>query len=473
MTTRTGTTRTETDHRDIGATDKAPRVAGSDESYLLAEDLFGASAPIQFSWVFDDDPGQGAVDELCRHLATGALHRAVQRTRVPAARHRWVRSPRTATVGTSETIPDDAIGEWVDSVLRGAALRPVDGAGWQLDTVTTTAGRRVVSLLLSHMIADGQGVFRALSAAASGTATSLPPAEGGWRSVREDIADAGRQLAAAARSLRVLVTQTIRQRRSTSAGASADGPDPDRRAQPADGRAGRPTGRAADVDATLAIVDVDSRTWKQHAAAHSGTSNGLFAALLAGIVTASEYPVNGPMRVCIAVNRREGESDDRANASGGVWIRLPEPVDGRYDLADIRMRSKAAFTAYAESGAEQVTDNLQPVVRLLPKRLVGKLIRAIPGPDTTVSNLGVAPDDALSIGGKTASSFAIRAMMLGGSAADRRGRGPGVAAWLVEYGDRMTLTFLGLDPDHFGDAEQLRVRIGNELSARDIDFTFW
>ena len=78
------------------ATDTRPaevlRVTGPDESYLLVAELFGMGAPIQITWVFDDDPGDAAIESLCAGLAAGPLHRAVSRRRVPFARHRWVRS---------------------------------------------------------------------------------------------------------------------------------------------------------------------------------------------------------------------------------------------------------------------------------------------------------------------------------------------------------------------------------------------
>ncbi len=86
-----------------------PRLAGADESYLLSADLFGLGAPIQFSWVFgaDTDPGADAVTELRLALARGPLNRAVSRTRVPAARDRWVRSAVSVIPTRTEHIADD------------------------------------------------------------------------------------------------------------------------------------------------------------------------------------------------------------------------------------------------------------------------------------------------------------------------------------------------------------------------------
>ncbi|AZG45232.1 hypothetical protein D7316_01827 [Gordonia insulae] len=438
-----------------------PRVTGADESYLLAEDLLGLSAPIQFLWVFDEDPGADAVDGLRAALAGGSLQRAVRRTRIPMARHRWVRSTVPPRIDATGQIDDD-IGAWADDCLRSADLRPADGYGWRLDSATTSDGRRVVALLVSHMIADGQGVYRALAAAQAGTGMPLPEPDTarGLHAVAGDLLDGGRQLAAAARSLRILLTAAIRNR-GNGAARSVPAPRPPERVT-----SGGP-------DTTLAIVDVDRHEWHARAKECNGTANTLFTALLAGIVRRSGYPIPGDLRVCVAVDNRAGDPDDRANASGGVWIRLADPVEPGTGLDGIRTLSKRAFIEYAESGAEQIADNLAPVVRLLPRRLIARMMTSIPGPDTTVSNLGVAPAESLRIGGATAASFAIRAIMQGMPADRRRSQGPAAAAWAVEYGDRITLTFFGVHPDHFGDTDLLRKLIDDELSSWDIDHRLW
>ncbi|MFW0786840.1 hypothetical protein AAFP35_20285 [Gordonia sp. CPCC 206044] len=436
-------------------------MTGADESYLLAEDLLGLSAPIQFLWVFETDPGEAAVERLRDSLAHGPLHRAVDRTRVPAARHRWVRSDAAPVPSVPGQIGAGDVGAWAEDRLRAAALRPAEGVAWRLDSATIESGGRVVSLLVSHMVADGQGVHRALALANSGQEKALPESVDGVRRFAEDVVDAARQLVASAGALRVLVREAIRHR-----GGRAH--------KVADERPARALSESqCGPDTTLAIVDIDRDSWHACAAEHGGTANTLFTALLAGVIARSGYPVKGDLRVCIAVDNRAGDPDDRANASGGVWIRLPDEVESPGGLERIRALSKQAFIDYAESGAEQVADNLAPVVRLMPKRLIAKSMVSIAGPDTTVSNLGVAPPDSLQLGGVTASSFGIRAIMQGMPVGRRRDQGPAIASWAVEYGERVTLTFFGIHPDHFGDADVMRKLIGDELSCWRIEHRFW
>ncbi|MGW9266767.1 hypothetical protein [Gordonia terrae] len=443
------------------------RVTGPDESYLLVAELFGMGAPIQITWVFDDDPGDEAIDALRAGLAAGPLHRAVSRRRVPFARHRWVRSPRAAHVGRVAVVDADGVGEWADAVLRASRLDPVRGSGWQLDSARIAGGGRAVSLLASHMITDGHGLYRLVADAAAGRTANLPAPDSGrpWDVVRGDAADAAASVRSAARSVRILF-------REARAARSARSGDDD--AAPRSSRATpRPSPSGPDPETTLATVDISATEWAARAAEHGGTGNSLFTALLAGIVHRSGRPLDGPMKVCIAVSTRDGDDDSRANASGGVWIRIADPVEPGTDLTAIRSSSKRAFVEYAESGGDQTADNLQPIVRMLPRWLIGRLMRAIPGPDTTVSNLGTTPDSALRIGGRTASRFAIRAVMQGMPADERRRRGPAIAAWAVTYGDTVTLTFFGIDPDDFGNPGQLRTLIADELTAWRIGHRFW
>lgn len=444
----------------------ADRVTGADESYLLAEDLFGLGAPIQFLWIFDRDPGEAALRRLRDQLAAGPLNRRVRRTRVPIARDRWVRCDDVPDLGLGTSpIEDAGIGEWMDQRVRGSALRPAAGQGWKLEGTPTDSGRYAVSLLVSHMVSDGQGVYVALASAHAGTSANTLPTlthTGGAAGIRADLADAAGQLAVAGKAAAVIATALWKQHRSAKSKPSAPATPPPVVAPETGG-----------PETTLATADVDKAQWLARAAEHGGTSNSLFTAVLGGLVQRSGYPVPASaMRLCIAVSRRE-DGDERANASGGVWIRFPGEISPERGLAEIRALSKHAFIDYVESGATQVADNLQPVVRLLPRRLIGKMMQTIPGPDTTVSNLGVVPHTTLELGGETATSFGIRAIMQGRPASHRRTLGPAVAAWAVEYGDKVTITFFGIHPDHFGDPDLLRKQIGEELSAWGLDHRIW
>ncbi|MGU3431567.1 hypothetical protein ACNHUS_01005 [Actinomycetes bacterium M1A6_2h] len=438
------------------------RVAGADESYALAERLFGWTAPIQYLWVYPRHPGEAVIDALNDQLAAGALNRRVVPARVPVARDRWVRVEAAPPVYVEpHPIADGSVGAWVDRRLREADLDPIAGRGWKLEHATTESGRLVLTLLVSHMVADGQAVYNALARAHSGTSINTLPAPSevaGWSRLRGDVADAVGQIGAAGKALRVLA-KPLWEGRKTQGDKSTRKPEVARQ-------------NASGPDTTLAIVDLDKAEWAARATEHGGTANSLFTALLGGLLRRSGYPV-GPdgTKICIAVSNRT-EGDDRANASGGVWIRVQGPIGPEAGLREIRALSKKAFAEYAESD-DALADNLQTVARLLPDTALGAMMRSIAGPDVTVSNLGAAPQSALRLGDLTADSFGIRAIMQGRNAADRRTQGPAIAAWAVEYGDKVTVTFFGISPDWFGDTDVLRKSISAELAEWSLAHTLW
>ncbi|MFT4127136.1 MAG: hypothetical protein QM662_13040, partial [Gordonia sp. (in: high G+C Gram-positive bacteria)] len=183
---------------------RVPRLTGPDEGFLLAEEKLGFRSPIQYCWVLDADPGIERIERVAAALGTGLLHRAIAPRRVPIARRRWVRSSVTPMVIQTARIDDDAISGWAEQQLRGADLRPIVGLGWRVVTTTTTRDRRVVTLLVSHLITDGEALTRALLAAADSVPTPLPGAETtrGARALRADLRDAAGQLRSAGRSVR-------------------------------------------------------------------------------------------------------------------------------------------------------------------------------------------------------------------------------------------------------------------------------
>ncbi|WP_424807297.1 hypothetical protein [Rhodococcus sp. 27YEA15] len=405
------------------------------------------------------------VAQLRDQLASGALNRRVHQVWVPFARHRWVKAEKTPEVYTEpDPIRDDEVSAWAEERLRTSNLEPIIGHGWHLECAHTESGRFVLSLLVSHMITDGQGLYNALDAARTGTSSSsIPTSEEvtDVRGVLEDLTDAISQLTEAARAGRIIATAMWRQRHGTKKKAVAAK------------RIDAPLSGSGTPQTTLAILDVDAHEWTAVARQHGGTSNSLLIAIIGGVVQRTGLPISdGGLRVCIAVNKRE-DGEDSANASGGVWIRVPDEIGAERGLGGIRALSKHALIEYSKAGNDMVADNLQAVVRLLPRKIIGKMMRSVEGPDATVSNLGDAPQSATTLGGHVAQSFAIRAIMQGNSASDRRRQGPAIAAWAVGYGDKITLSIFGIHPDYFGDAIHLEKHVKRELAEWGLSSTRW
>lgn len=438
------------------------RVTGPDETFMLVEALAGVETPIQMGWVFAHDPGESAVDEIHARLAASPVHRMIATTRVPFARHRWVPAgpPGPARFDT-EPVARERLSQWFADHLDGTSVRPTQGRSWHVATAPTTDGGRVVSVLASHVVCDGSGLRRALLVGpddARVTSTAAPEGR-----TRDDLRDAGGQLVAAARAVTRLVAAAASSLRTRP--DRTEGPvvvDLDRPSPPLPGS----SAAQGDPPVQHLLVTLDADAFAARADERGGTANTLFCALVGGVAQRTGIPDDDTTAICIAVNRRGGDDDARANASGGVWIRTRGGLDGPVDLADIRAQTRRALAAYAERGEEMSADNVQPVVRLLPSRVVLALTGLIPSPHTTVSNLGAVEPELLRMGGQTAHVQFTRAAVRGMSADDRRRRcRPGLLAWLTVHGDTATMAVCGVDPDRFGRPGALRDHVEAELVA--------
>lgn len=440
------------------------RVTGPDEAFLLAEEKLGFRTPIQFCWVLDDDPGLAAINDYATSLSAGLLHRAIAPRRVPAARRRWTSSSAVPRVIVGARIDDGAVGAWADELLRSADLRPAAGVGWRIHTTTTTRDRRVVVLLVSHVVADGEAMVRAVIAAADGQTAVLPAPDTarGVRALAQDVRDGGRQLRLAGRSLRVVAQDARVRRRERRLGTSVPGPV----------RPATPPPTYDPYRTSLAIVDVERTLWGARAHRYGGTSNTLFTALVCGLARRAAYPVGDQLRVSVAVSKRGGPEDLRANASGGVWLHVDETCQSPHDLGDLRDLSRKAFADYAKSGTEIPAD-MQSVIRLMPTRILARALRSVPSPDVSVSNLGVLDEKARTLAGVPASSFLMRLMVQDAAADGVVMPGPGLSAWFVEYGDRTTLSFVAFASEYYGDTEQFMKLLGAELTAWGLDHRIW
>lgn len=440
------------------------RVTGPDETFMLVEALAGVETPIQMGWVFADDPGASAVEEIHARLTASPVHRRIAVTRVPFARHRWVPAgpPAPLRVDTDPVAPEH-VSRWFADHLDGTSVRPTQGRSWHVATAPTVDGGRVVSVLASHVVCDGSGLRRALLAG-PGVGPASPAGPTGR--IRDDLRDAGGQLFAAVRAVSRLV----------AAGVSSVRARPDRvdggpvvvdldRPSPAPSLPGSPPGHG-DPPVQHLLVTLDAGAFAARAAERGGTVNTLFCALVGGVAQRAGIPHDDTTAICLAVNRRSGDDDARANASGGVWVRTRGGLDGPVDLGGMRAQTRRALSEYADRGEEMSADNVQPVVRLLPSRVVLALMGLIPSPHTTVSNLGAVEPELLRMGGQTAHVQFTRAAVRGMSADDRRRRcRPGLLAWLTVHGDAATMAVCGVDPDRFGAPGALRHHVEAELEA--------
>ncbi len=410
----------------------AGRLGQNEEAYLLAEQALGIAAPMQLAWVLETDPGVDAIVALTDTIAAGWLDRSVRRRHVPVARHRWVPAtgPAVARLDAG-VIADDEVHEWTVAHMESTALPVVGDRGWQVASTRTESGGRVISVIASHVLADGARLLSEVGRAASGRSSDPIPAvdpsnvRAQWR---EDVIDA----AAQARAAGAAITRLVRARRPDAPPAeqSASAGDPPHRDRPA---------------AHMSFV-VDAAQWNGVASRHRGTANSLFAAIIGGIAQRAGVS-DGPTTISVAVDRRGPDTVDVANTAAGVWIRCSEALGPGAGLAGVRALTKAALTADTTTAS---ADDITTIARTLPRPILARAMAAIGAPDASVSNLGTLAPGSFTVGGVRASTVLARAAARPLTAAMRRDCVPAIAGWMIGHGEHLTVSICAAHPDHLG-----------------------
>jgi diacylglycerol O-acyltransferase len=370
----------------------------ADHAMFLGEQATGATGLLQCAWIYNRAIDIDGLRRFHHHLQWGRLRRSIERSPLPFGRHRWVSPKRFSDI---EIVgPARPRGEFDDWLIEQANT-PVDaehGPPWHLAVLPFTDGGAGVSLVLSHCLADGLGLCEALADAATGRADTIswPAARSRRRSrvLREDARRTVRDIPAFGRAVAAAVRLAYRDRGSVT-------PAP-----------GRPDGGDQQVTLPMTTVFVDADDWDARAHAIGGTSNALFAAVAARLAErVGRVAADGSLTLAMPVNERI-PGDNRANAVTNADIvieRVPTPSD----LREIRATIKQGLINHHEVPNERWA--LMPLVPLLPKRLVKRLVAIAAGTPSTVvaSNLGEVDPAVTRADGAECDHFAMMSLFPG------------------------------------------------------------
>jgi diacylglycerol O-acyltransferase len=214
----------------------------------------------------------------------------------------------------------------------------------------------------------------------------------------------------------------------------------------------------------MATAFVDVNEWDARAQSLGGTSNALLAGLAAdvarrvGRVTAGE----GSVALAIPVNERT-DGDTRANAVTNVDVTV-DPSNASSDLTEIRAAIKQALIRHREAPDERWA--LLPIIPLLPKRLVRRMVGVAAGGAATVvsSNLGDVDPAANRPDGSDADYFTMRSLYPGVTRATMH-RAGGVLAFLSgRINRRVFVSALAYLPGRPNSDEALRQTLSSALA---------
>jgi hypothetical protein len=423
------------------------RLGGTDEAYLLLESTVGVVAPMQVVVVLDDDPGAAVADDLVAGLVGGPLDRAVRAAVVPGARPRWTRPTGDAHARVDTTPVDDAVG-WASEHLRAAPVDVMDGRGWQVATVALTDGGRAISVVASHVLSDGRRFVATIADAVSGLGGVDGVADpttieepGRVRAFVGDVPDATVCVVDAVRSAMRLVRSRTPQARPSVARRDPVRPAP------------------GDHAPTHHVVTLDRVRWHEVARDHGGTRTALLVAVGAGAarrggVVAARGGPDAAVRLALTVDRREAGDTTTANTAGGVMLTVPRDPTPAIGLVETRADIRSALSD------PPADDAIARIARLLPGRVLGRVVASLPGPDVSVSHLGEVPESLLSWRGRRVRTLVVRAAPRS-APAHARAMLPGLALWAVEYDDAITVAVCAT---HLGDGADLAEVIAEVLA---------
>lgn len=438
------------------------RFTFGDDAYFLSEKLLEIPVASQHTWWLPSPLSDAALQSIHNGLQRGPLSRLAIESRVPGARRRWVPAPASnrLTIEADPVAPERLMA-WCDNQLD-APVDPVRGPSWWLSATPVTGNGQLVSLVTRHTIGDGGLIVQAVDAAVTGTRLPQVPDERPGSDVvrlRDEFRDAGRQFAAAGQGL----VGALRAVRGADAAAQSDSAAPKDRPRES---------LRADLGSSyvppFVAIDVPAQAWRAAADARGGTSNSLLLMMSAGLVVAAGLAQEGDtVNVALPVRRRE-EDDYRSNMLGGASVPVHVTADRYTDLRGVRAATKVALRRVADPAEVSVMERLEPVARVLPRRVIRKIVEGMPASLVSVSNVGRMTSPGSGLGGPAAVSMMCRGVHRNISPDLLRAAGGGVTTWLQEFGQRMTLTVEALDPDRIPDRDRLVALVIEELSRWDV-----
>lgn len=377
-----------------------------DQALFLA--LRGArqEAVMQGLWIYEHPVDLDGVKRLHRNLFGTLLARRIEPSALWFGRHRWVSQPFTESNFDIFERPRARadLYTWADEQVE-LPLDPQNGPAWRLGVQPLSDGTTVVSMVVSHCVADGAGSFLAIAQASTGAThdLGLPPAGSRTRrsGMRADFRQLRRDLPEVGRTLRQAVKVAARRR----------------------GELGRSDiGRSADADAVHGVespavrmptvsVFIDAAQWNARAESLGGNSFSLVAAL-AGKLAQRLHRVrasDGAVTLMLPVSERADLEDTGGNVVSIAHVSFdPGPVTT--DLTGPRTAIREGLKMAREVPDEMV--ELLPLIPFLPRRGIARIADAAFGFSTDLpvscSNFGVIPPEVTCADGTPAEYLCFR-----------------------------------------------------------------
>ncbi|QIP08319.1 condensation domain-containing protein [Bradyrhizobium symbiodeficiens] len=372
----------------------------ADQAIYLAHVSLGQHAVIQVLWRYLRPVDIDALTRFRDNLAHGHLARLIRPARLPFGRHQWASAPppSAALVAAETALAPEAIQTWADAQVA-LPLDLVHGPAWALTFQGFADGSTVVSLVVSHCIADGLTIAMAVSDAVRGERRPLSyPA-------LCSVHSAATVLAAELQRIVRDVPATFRAlgQLARTAYTSLD---------TSNTPAASPVGPAADDQTVVfpsAFIRVPMSVWDAGARSRGANRLTLLTAMTAAFAEALGRVRDEEVTLLIPVNQREGLSHTGGNSVALATLKVR--VDGpRGGLHALQRRLRATLLQTRREPNRLAA--LLPLVPFVPRRAFSAAshlaLGALADLPATCSNLGGLPKDVLQIDGNAADRICFR-----------------------------------------------------------------
>ncbi len=382
-----------------------PFLPFADQAMYLAHAAGGQHAVIQLLWRYRRTVDLAALSRTSANLAHGPLARLVRPALLPFGRHHWSAAPPPPNdvAIAAGPLPLSLLQDWADAQVD-LPLDPAQGPPWRFTAQRFADGSTVVSLVVSHCIADGMATAHAVSDAARGE--RRPPGHPGPQGAAallaaemlRSIKDAPATLKALTALARRVRTQHAHARKTATEPSSAE---TDRRG----------------VAFPSAFLRVPADAWDARARKLGSNRFTLLVAVTAAFALALGRQRGGEVTLLIPVNQREGRADTGANRVSLATLKLAaSELDGPLRALQRRLQS----TLVEMRRTPDPVESLLPLVPFVPRRAfaaAGQLaLGALADLPVTCSHMGDLPRDLLRIDGADADRFCFRGVDRGARA---------------------------------------------------------
>ncbi len=389
-------------------TERIPvRLAPLDQAAASGTRATGRNSLIQVAWIYDAGVAPQELEQFRVALANGLLGRRLRRSSLPFGPDRWVRSTSAPKLDVATPRPRAGVEAWFAERLQ-VPIDPWNGPGWHLALLPLDDGGAAVTLVLSHLIADGVGAATAVAEAAMHTTRDLPysPAPSGRaRLVALDAVETARLLPTAARASRAAFVLARARLHPTAPDPREPSPDaPIRDAVAWAGPVGIGPGTVGPDQAVVLYLDRTATTAR--AAELGGSESTLLFVVAARIAAELGWTrPDGAAVLGVSVDQRT-DADLRANAIIDAELAVDPTTT---DLESVRADLKRALIALPTTG--QRYHEFAPLAPLLPRGPAADLIEAPVDPAlpiTTCAAIGLLPEPVRSPTGAGADRVSFR-----------------------------------------------------------------